>query len=532
METNEESANELYRQPWESDEEWLVKSHFIERHKDSLPEDELLCMAQVFINMEFLGCSYPEEVSKKVQEMGNGIMGDIRKIIPKNQGVSFVKAKDDDDDHRESFKGDKNRSRLELPTPKRRRNESPPEYSKPANRSNAASYFNANESNYSSQSANVVNTYQLQNYYTSNYKSVQESAGQSLGSGVPSNSGIKDKPRERNAPSNSRNSANDADVSGELSYKIFGRLVLHMHNISKSLYPNAVQYLNTCAMKAQMTIEPVTTSLTPLLHECKVYINSIVIASGTARSKKIARHIAYELAVNRLFSLTVKTRSWPNALMGLMCYLRMKLAKKPDENPINLLNSTVDELNVTLDKQIYRNKNEKDDKHGLFIGKIYIEGILVATSEQQKRQLAIGELYKTAVDNLVRGEFNLAQNSDRDEDVVPISVAPEPIVSHELNQNIGSSQKVRKARKPKIAEKNKQLSPQNTGTVGLAPASTIKDFVIIRSQQMQESAFQVLDVSAPANKKALKYKFTQPGASDKNFRLDLKPERCQNSRGH
>lgn len=42
----------------ESDEQWEVRRNFMEQHKDDFDEDELVTLAQLFTNIEFLGCRF------------------------------------------------------------------------------------------------------------------------------------------------------------------------------------------------------------------------------------------------------------------------------------------------------------------------------------------------------------------------------------------------------------------------------------------------------------------------------------------
>lgn len=49
---------EQYRHDWDSDEQWDLRKRFMLAHKDSIPEEQLVCWAQVFANMEFLQCRY------------------------------------------------------------------------------------------------------------------------------------------------------------------------------------------------------------------------------------------------------------------------------------------------------------------------------------------------------------------------------------------------------------------------------------------------------------------------------------------
>jgi len=47
---------EKYRVGYESEEHWELRKQFLLKHKNKYPEDKLVCLAQVFYNVEFLGC--------------------------------------------------------------------------------------------------------------------------------------------------------------------------------------------------------------------------------------------------------------------------------------------------------------------------------------------------------------------------------------------------------------------------------------------------------------------------------------------
>lgn len=49
-----------------------MRKRFFEAHKDTFDEDRLLCLAQTFYNVEFLGCKYPEIVMKQIEELSRG----------------------------------------------------------------------------------------------------------------------------------------------------------------------------------------------------------------------------------------------------------------------------------------------------------------------------------------------------------------------------------------------------------------------------------------------------------------------------
>lgn len=45
-----------YKSDHESDEHWQVRRAFLVEHKNKYPEDRLVSLAQIFFNVEFLGC--------------------------------------------------------------------------------------------------------------------------------------------------------------------------------------------------------------------------------------------------------------------------------------------------------------------------------------------------------------------------------------------------------------------------------------------------------------------------------------------
>lgn len=47
-----------HRSEFEYEDHWLFRRQFLIAHKNKFPEDQLVCLAQVFFNVEFLGCTY------------------------------------------------------------------------------------------------------------------------------------------------------------------------------------------------------------------------------------------------------------------------------------------------------------------------------------------------------------------------------------------------------------------------------------------------------------------------------------------
>ncbi|XP_076290975.1 NF-kappa-B-repressing factor [Lasioglossum baleicum] len=83
---------EAHKMEHECDEHWELRRKFLLAHKDKFPEDELVCLAQVFTNVELLGCRYPEETMQIIADLGSDIVGDYREKQKTKLQRTFVKA--------------------------------------------------------------------------------------------------------------------------------------------------------------------------------------------------------------------------------------------------------------------------------------------------------------------------------------------------------------------------------------------------------------------------------------------------------
>jgi hypothetical protein len=64
----------------------------MEAHRDKFTEDEVVCLARVFTNIEFLGCRYPLEVMQQIAELSSGIVEKYRKSRQNRLKRTFVNA--------------------------------------------------------------------------------------------------------------------------------------------------------------------------------------------------------------------------------------------------------------------------------------------------------------------------------------------------------------------------------------------------------------------------------------------------------
>lgn len=83
-----------YRADYESEEHWELRKSFIDAHKDKFPENELVCLAQVFTNIEFLGCRYPNKTMERVALLSKDVAAKFRAKRSSRLKRTFVGASD------------------------------------------------------------------------------------------------------------------------------------------------------------------------------------------------------------------------------------------------------------------------------------------------------------------------------------------------------------------------------------------------------------------------------------------------------
>ncbi|CAG5106068.1 Similar to NKRF: NF-kappa-B-repressing factor (Homo sapiens) [Cotesia congregata] len=85
---------EKHKLEYECDDHWELRKNFLEAHKDKYPEDQLVCLAQVFTNVELLGCKYPKETMDLVAELSQDVAKEYREKQRSKLQRTFVKASD------------------------------------------------------------------------------------------------------------------------------------------------------------------------------------------------------------------------------------------------------------------------------------------------------------------------------------------------------------------------------------------------------------------------------------------------------
>lgn len=85
---------EKYRSPHEPNYQWELRKTFMEHNKDRFQEDKLVCLAQTFANVEFMGCRYPKETMTLVEELSFGIVQEFRQRQKNVLKRTFVSGSD------------------------------------------------------------------------------------------------------------------------------------------------------------------------------------------------------------------------------------------------------------------------------------------------------------------------------------------------------------------------------------------------------------------------------------------------------
>ncbi|CAK1548818.1 unnamed protein product [Leptosia nina] len=93
-----------YREEHESEEHWQLRREFMERWKNEYSEERLVCLAQVFANIEFLGCRYPIETMQDIARLSHDIAKDYRSEKRSKLQRTFVSASDAAEDRAKGIK--------------------------------------------------------------------------------------------------------------------------------------------------------------------------------------------------------------------------------------------------------------------------------------------------------------------------------------------------------------------------------------------------------------------------------------------
>ncbi|KAK6728792.1 hypothetical protein RB195_006066 [Necator americanus] len=68
------------RRAYECDRVWLIRRTFLRKYWSEIPRDKLLCLSQLFININMIGCVYSDPVMEKIRTLGAGIMEEANRL--------------------------------------------------------------------------------------------------------------------------------------------------------------------------------------------------------------------------------------------------------------------------------------------------------------------------------------------------------------------------------------------------------------------------------------------------------------------
>lgn len=83
-----------YKSPHEPSHQWELRKKFIVENKQRYSEQRLVCLAQTFANIEFMGCRYPQELMDLVEEMAYGVVQPFREQQKHRLKRTFISGAD------------------------------------------------------------------------------------------------------------------------------------------------------------------------------------------------------------------------------------------------------------------------------------------------------------------------------------------------------------------------------------------------------------------------------------------------------
>lgn len=66
---------EQYRKPYELPHHWQLRKEFLQIYADKYDLDRLICLSHVFVNVECMGLTYPDEVMELIKKLGSQVKG-------------------------------------------------------------------------------------------------------------------------------------------------------------------------------------------------------------------------------------------------------------------------------------------------------------------------------------------------------------------------------------------------------------------------------------------------------------------------
>ncbi|XP_035681570.1 uncharacterized protein LOC118419316 [Branchiostoma floridae] len=342
--------DETVRDQWESPVQWDARKKFILHNWDQHPEDQLVCLSNVWANMEFFGCRYNPVVEQRVKEMAAG--------MPEFQKPELPQSTADQEDNKKRKEpivrgGKRDLKTLSDPPHRtlkhidlkkmisftsggvlggegRKTEEQPPMKQETESESFEASTFSVQPSTSSSPSMLGRNEVQQESSVASDAKNSTVSTSKPSPFFKPNTLSIDMNMNEQpsilleNCVQRSLLVKKKRFFSG-LSETVRSRFA-EMSGVTKKNVGEFTQYLQQCRLNPLHKIVEVTSSSTFVLETdraefpgfrvpgfaCDLYIEGVYLARGYGRSKALARKYAVMNALERLrdySTVGVSTRS-------------------------------------------------------------------------------------------------------------------------------------------------------------------------------------------------------------------------------
>ncbi|KAH9405513.1 hypothetical protein TYRP_001365 [Tyrophagus putrescentiae] len=71
---------DTHRKHWEADKHWEMRKNFMVMFHETYPRDELLCKAQLYVNIKLLKNEYNQELMNEIKAMSIQVNTSSRKI--------------------------------------------------------------------------------------------------------------------------------------------------------------------------------------------------------------------------------------------------------------------------------------------------------------------------------------------------------------------------------------------------------------------------------------------------------------------
>ncbi|XP_064616432.1 uncharacterized protein LOC135480516 [Liolophura sinensis] len=275
MEAYNESLDvDSLRVSHESRTEWGMRRSFLEAHKGKFPLDRLVCLSCCFINTEVYGNWYPSAVMSQLKELAKDLPQEyctFRQRKSEESMIKFVKSMDESCVDRSADLESRSRSDDDR-------------------FKSVLTFVKANTAFQSTDVAFVKSELRVQ-------KPMEQERNPNY---FPPEKDINFKASLENFHSSMRN----YEIKSEYSQK-FGKITKHLRAM-QSDDKNSISKLHLAADKVKVCIDctisdsPAAVENGQAMFVCDLRLDTVLTSSGQGLSKKAAKHVAYNKAVDKL----------------------------------------------------------------------------------------------------------------------------------------------------------------------------------------------------------------------------------------